>query len=304
MDIHERLRLLYVAATRACDHLVVSVNRKARGNRTSLTSAEVLYDEGWDPDLVELLDLSDEPPVTGKDTKHQADRAELPILAEWQSAHDAALVSASQPVAMSATRIAAEEASLREPDDAARRTAAGDPGLAKGPRDIDLPPWQKGRYGSAIGRAVHGVMQTVDLATGKGLVAACAAQAAAEGVLGKESIIEALARAALESDTVRNAAQSRYWREVYVGIPYGDGILEGYIDLLYEGDDGLVIVDYKTDSWRSDADLDAKVERYRVQLQAYAYAVRVAARCDVVQATLLFLRKGEAIPRTIELTGR
>ena len=84
-----------------------------------------------------------------------------------------------------------------------------------------------------------------------GLAAACAAQAAAEGVLGKESVIEALAQAAIDSDIVKTAATHRHWREVYVGIPYGDGVLEGYIDLLYEDDDGLVVVDYKTDAWRS-----------------------------------------------------
>ena len=35
-----------------------------------------------------------------------------------------------------------------------------DPGLAKGPRDLELPPWNKGRYGTALGRAVHAVLQT------------------------------------------------------------------------------------------------------------------------------------------------
>ena len=94
------------------------------------------------------------------------------------------------------------------------------------------------------------------------MAAACAAQAAAEGVLGKESVIEALAQAAIDSDSsVQTAAMCRHWREVYVGIPYGEGVLEGYIDLLYQEDDGLVVVDYKTDAWRNPADLDAKVER-------------------------------------------
>ena len=60
MDHHERLRLLYVATTRARDHLVVSVHRKS-GNRTTPTSAEVLYQAGWDPDSVELLDVANEP---------------------------------------------------------------------------------------------------------------------------------------------------------------------------------------------------------------------------------------------------
>lgn len=61
-----------------------------------------------------------------------------------------------------------------------------------------------------------------------------------------------------------------------VGVPYGDGVLECYIDLLYRDDDGLVVVDYKTAAWSTEAELDAKVERYSVQLQAYADAVREA----------------------------
>ena len=32
--------------------------------------------------------------------------------------------------------------------------------------------------------------------------------------------------------------------------PVGDGIVEGFIDLLFEEDDGYVIVDYKTDNRR------------------------------------------------------
>lgn len=302
MDHHERLRLLYVAATRACDHLVISAHRKGRGNRTSLTSAEVLHDEGWDPSLAEHLDLSSEPAVTMGGSDPVTELSELPTLEEWQSTHEAALAAASRPVATSATRLARETAALREADEIKRRSVAADPGLAKGPRDIDLPPWQKGRYGSAIGRAVHGALQTVDLATGAGLAAACAAQAAAEGVLGKESVIEALAQAALDSDTVRIAAQHRHWREVYVGIPYEDGVLEGYIDLLHEDADGLVIVDYKTDAWRTELELDAKVDRYGVQLRVYADAVREAVGRPVARAKLLFLRQRDAVLRDVALS--
>ena len=131
------------------------------------------------------------------------------------------------------------------------------------------------------------------------------AQAAAEGVLGREDVIEALCRAALDSDVVQRAARRKHWREVYVGVPYSDGVLEGYIDLLYEDDDGLVIVDYKTDSWRSESELDAKADRYRIQLQAYASAVRDAVGRDVARALLLFLARNEVnevvVVRTVEL---
>ncbi|MGH9181082.1 MAG: UvrD-helicase domain-containing protein, partial [Acidimicrobiales bacterium] len=280
MDHHERLRLLYVAATRARDHLVVSVHRKETD--TKGTAAALLHAAGWDPDLVEILAL-DTPmalPTTAAAWPAASDR-ELPALRDWEHSHAAALVTGMRRLAVSATQLA---------EDAARMAAAETPdGVHKGARDIDLPPWQKGRYGSAVGRAVHAVLQTVDLRSGTGLETAAAAQAAAEGVLGREDVIEALCRSALASDLVRRAAGRQHWREVYVGIPYGDGVLEGYVDLLYRDDDGLVVVDYKTDAWRTEADLQAKVERYRVQLAAYAKAVTESAGEAVVRSQLLFL---------------
>jgi ATP-dependent exoDNAse (exonuclease V) beta subunit len=218
--------------------------------------------------------------------------APLPSLEEWERRRQDALASATRPVAISATRLAEEAAR------AARLEALA--GAHKDPRDIELPPWQKGRYGSAMGRAVHGVLQSVDLLTGHGLPEACAAQAAAEGMLGQEDVIEAFCRSALSSELVQRAGRRPHWREVYVGIPYGDGVLEGYIDLLYRDEDGLVVVDYKTDSWRTEADLDSKVERYRVQLEAYGEAVQGSVGQPATRLQLLFLSpRGEARPVTI-----
>jgi ATP-dependent exoDNAse (exonuclease V) beta subunit len=296
MDHHERLRLLYVAATRARDHLVVSVHRKD-GKRTAKTSAEVLWDAGSTADGVELFTAApdDDPPRAPRALAPAGEvmLPPLPTLHEWRDAHDAALAAATRPIATSATRLAEEAA-----------RAKGDPGLDKGPRDLELPPWQKGRYGTAIGRAVHGVLQVVDLGTGDGLRETCASQAAAERVLGREDVIERLARAALDSTLVRRVASRAFWREVYVGVPWGDdGVLEGYVDLLYRDDDGLVVVDYKTDAWGSEADLDAKVERYSVQLQAYASALTTAVGEPIVRAVLLFLGEARAVERQVTLTA-
>ena len=304
MDQHERLRLLYVAATRARDHLVVPVHRKDRVEPRFPTSAEVLLRAGGDgPNLTRLRSGTVPSPRPGPTAAGPgpapAGGSPLPAPAAWRSAHEAALEAASRPLAVSATRLAREAAAGREAEASAARAAARDAGLAKGARDLDLPPWQKGRYGTAIGRAVHGVLQTVDLATGAGLSDAAAGQAAAEGVLGKEPVIEALCRSALDSDVVRRAATRPHWREVYVGIPRGDGILEGYIDLLYRDDDGLVVVDYKTDAWRSEAELDAKVERYAVQLAAYAEAVETALGEPVHAKILLFASESSARARIV-----
>jgi ATP-dependent exoDNAse (exonuclease V) beta subunit len=286
MDLHERVRLLYVAATRARDHLVVSVHRKDNNNQTP-TAAELIYQAGWDPEQVEVIPPAESAPVHIEPLGRRPDTEHLPALlslAEWEDQRRAALASASRPVAVSATRMAEEAARAAQLETLA--------GIHKDARDIELPPWQKGRYGSAIGRAVHAVLQTVDLATGDGLGEACAAQAAAEGVLGREGVIEAFCRSALDSDVVQGAARRPHWREVYVGIPYGDAVLEGYIDLLYRDVNGLVIVDYKTDSWRTPADLDTKVQRYRVQLHAYEKAVADATGEPVSDLRLLFLNAG------------
>ncbi|MGH9279271.1 MAG: UvrD-helicase domain-containing protein [Acidimicrobiales bacterium] len=295
MDRHERLRLLYVAATRARDHLVVSVHRKEAkaAGKVLDTSAQVLWDAGHDAPSVVL----DPAPGEARKVAGSPPPEPLPDLVPWdtwQSEREEALQSASRPLATSATTLSKL---------AAAAAVAADPGLAKDARDVDLPPWQKGRYGTAVGRAVHGVLQAIDLASGDGLAAAAAAQAAAEGVLGREPIIASLARSALESELVRRASALPHWREVYVGCSLGGGVLEGFIDLLYRDDDGLVVVDHKTDSWRNDADLDSKVDRYKVQLAAYAYAVGQVVGEPVARAVLLFLSPTGAAERWVDVAS-
>ena len=113
---------------------------------------------------------------------------------------------------------------------------------------------RRGRGGAPLGRAVHAVLQTIDLETGAGIEDTARAQAAAEGIPQLQSEIAELARAAVSSGIVRRAvASGRYWRESPVAAPIGDGedgggVLEGFIDLLFEEDGELVVVDYKTDA--------------------------------------------------------
>src|SRR5262249_47805010 len=151
-----------------------------------------------------------------------------------------------------------------------------DPGLAKEARDLELPPWNKGRYGTAIGRAVHGALQTIDLATGSDIDATAAAQPAAGGVLGFQATIAGVALAAVAAPTMQRAATRRGWRETYIAVPLEGLTLEGYVDLVYRDDDGLVIVDYKTDVVEDAADVAAMLARYRLQVAAYALAVGAA----------------------------
>jgi hypothetical protein len=168
------------------------------------------------------------------------------------------------------------------------------PGLAKGGRDLELPPWSKGRYGSAIGRAVHAVLQVVPLsdpqgASGGVVPGLVAAQCTAEGVVGYEALVGSLVQSALTSDLVQRAAAREHWREQYVATVTEDGtVLEGYVDLIFRDDDAsLVIVDYKTDAIPAGA-LASRVIYYRPQMEAYVRCLAAATEAQV-RAELLFL---------------
>ena len=166
---------------------------------------------------------------------------DLPPFDVWRRQLAEALDASRRPRTVAATALT----------DDGRPDVLADPGLHKRPRDLDLPPWQKGRYGSAVGRAVHGVLQTIDLG-GADPDAHCRRRGGRRRPRPRASsatrpAIQALVDAALASPTVREAAAHRHWREVYVGVPLGgERTLEGYVDLLYRRADGLVVVDYKT----------------------------------------------------------
>ena len=150
-------------------------------------------------------------------------------------------------------------------------------------------PWRRGRAGTQVGRAVHAVLQSIDLATGEGLEERARAQATAEGIPSREDDVIRLARIAVNHDLVRRAVRSkRLWREVPVAAPVEGGFLHGFIDLLFEEPDGLVVVDYKTDSVDEDRVEDA-VKKYRLQGGAYAYAVSRATGNRVKEVRFLYL---------------
>jgi ATP-dependent exoDNAse (exonuclease V) beta subunit len=71
-------------------------------------------------------------------------------------------------------------------------------------------------------------------------------------------------------------------------------LLEGFIDLLFEAPEGLVVVDYKTDAVRSEAEVAAALARYTPQGAAYAVALEEATGRTVAQVVFLFLRGDQA----------
>ncbi|HJR26810.1 MAG TPA: 3'-5' exonuclease, partial [Acidimicrobiales bacterium] len=312
MGYDERLRLLYVACTRACDHLVLSLHRVARAGdpkkKSSRTNAEVLL-HGMGDRLGTLPDLGGDPhPLPAGAV---ASPTPPPPFEPWLAERRRTIDLAARPGAVAATALTDEgvpDAAVDSPLAAVAPTLFDaltedeDPamaGLDKRPRDLDLPPWLKGRYGTAVGRAVHGVLQTVDLATGFGLDAAVAAQCQAEAVPDVAEV-RRLATAALGSASVQAAAAAPHWREVYACTPLGDRLLEGYVDLLYRTDGGLVVVDHKTAHTSDPAELDRRVQGYRLQGAAYALAVEQATGEQVLRVVFVFLTPDGAIERELQ----
>jgi len=298
MDHHERVRLLYVATTRARDHLVVSLHRPAPPEQTKpsdkprsadrLTSAELLAAAAATSDVEATMftaAVQRDPTVHSVVTQNPDP---LPDRDEWLTVRTEALNVGARSRTLAATTIAKRASQQFR-----------DPGLDKDQRDLDLPPWNKGRYGTAVGRAVHAVLQTVDLATGDGLIETAAAQAAAEGIIGREDVIADLATSAIKSRIVAEAVKHTFWRETYVAAPVDGITIEGYVDLLYRRDDGLVVVDYKTDAVTGEADLNAKIERYALQGATYALAVEAAVGQPVAEMVFLFLTRGDAHVRSV-----
>jgi ATP-dependent exoDNAse (exonuclease V) beta subunit len=81
-----------------------------------------------------------------------------------------------------------------------------------------------------------------------------------------------------------------HWRELFVVAPIADRVLEGYVDLLVRTDDGLVIVDYKTDQWSGATQAGERIARYRIQLAAYGIALEGVLGEPVIGGVLIRCR--------------
>ena len=294
----ERLRLLYVGATRARDHLVVCAHHKTTGStsRAKASFGELLLSnlpaegegEWWErilavPSATSPTNAQAPMGATEPGQSPSPDPAEE--LGEFERSLEARWPDV--PSVVSATSIA---------------TGAADESLE--PRDEGVHRG-RGFVGPAIGRAVHATMQAVDashLDDAEALAALAGAQAAVEGLDGDEATTVVATVAAMAAHpVVRGVLSGRHWREPYVAAPVGGVVVEGYVDLLGDdGDGGLVVLDYKSDFVDSDAAVDSKVERYRLQIGAYAAVLHASTGLEVSAGGLVFVRDGVAEVRWID----
>ena len=72
-----------------------------------------------------------------------------------------------------------------------------------------------------------------------------------------------------------------------------DGMIKGIVDMMFEEEDGLVIVDYKSDRSVSAVEL---AKRYSVQLQLYKAAVELTVKKKVKAMYLYSIELEKEIP--------
>jgi ATP-dependent helicase/nuclease subunit A len=278
----ERLRLLYVAATRARDHLVISLHHKLNvGSHAALIAGPLA---AADHDVLRPgPDAGARPP----DATAAPASATLAARAAWIENRRELLQRAGAPASIGATAIAPPLSAVAEPD--------GAPELR--------PASRRGRAGTAVGRAVHAVLQTIDLDTGAGLDAASRAQAHAEGVADREPEVRALAASVLAAPLIRDAVRQGWdrWREVPVAAPIEGVLVEGFVDLLLRSPQGLIVVDYKTDQVASGHALDEAVDHYAIQGAAYALVLEATLGEPVPRCVFVFARTPDAVERDADL---
>ena len=273
----EAARLLYVAATRARDHLMISLFHPERARHA------------WARVLIE------------HQAREQAvSRPELPPLGRVRAAPFADLDVAPSDRPAEPSFHEARTALLRtaQRQRYTSATALGPQGLRKAEATDESEPWARGRGGTRLGRAVHAAIQSLPWDADQALIAAFArAQAVAEAIPDRGAEVARLVKQALQSEAAGRArAATRALREVPFAVPRDGTILEGFIDLVIETDEGIEIVDWKTDDVPKAA-IPKRLKEYELQAGLYVLGIETATQKTVSRVTYVFVRAGvEASP--------
>ncbi len=291
----ELVRLLYVALTRARDHLVLSTHTQRwkmdDENDRWIPDAEATRLKPLGPSLVQWLSgdcvLARWVDVDGLDAAGPPQAAASPVTKDWRGLA-VQEYAALHELLRSAPSAEGPQAAMNEES---AGEDSGDPREAAASRSVRL------------GVAFHEAMERVNLLSPDGL----AEGAEATGVrhnLDPAGVrdLEYMLRTTLSSALMERArAVIRSGGQVLRETPYvrplsPSGIEEGKIDLLFREPDGWVLVDYKTDWARKDGEGAGSYfrEKYARQIRGYLEALS-ALSVKVVSAYLLLARTGEAI---------
>ena len=260
----ERRRVIYVAATRARDLLVIP--RTGTPQEGRMICADLLA--GAEGDAMRVLDVfrpgtgaSWARPVTAADVPAPRPAAEVEreIAARWEPAAREAARPRFRPVAVSEAR-----AGLLEREDPA-------PGAPVKSRE--------GRFGHVFGSAVHQALGLLLRNPALGSAEALRLAAARVGLTERlEEAAADVARAwqALRAERLARPPGPELQLEYSVAGLLDDGtLLVGYVDLLAVRDDELIVLDFKTDAPPA-ADVGTAYPEYVGQARLYGRLLEAA----------------------------
>jgi len=301
----ESLRKLYVACTRARDHLIISLHRKERDLPEPMkqtwaeTVARAMPENKTTHYDLAKLDLRTEGLVESEASSEFSWDYQ-----SWKTEHSELTYRSYDLGALSASAISSRK---DDTDPKSTDESAEDAAVAKGyaategiqdseenSANEEFRGTSVGRGADSFGKAVHAVLQSLDLAKRENpelLRKLAESQAGSFGVHEPKELEEIclLSEMALASKTVSEASQAKHWKEVYVAAPFTEEkLIYGYIDLVFQDDNGnLVIVDYKTAA--NAATFQNSLDKYQKQLAAYALAVEKSTGLPVSRCVLIVL---------------
>lgn len=318
MDRSEQRRLLYVAATRARDRLIIGVHSPlvSKGKGTPTTAL--------------LAPLADRLPAPGAVTERLAEGARLAV--PWSAVTaEAPLRGAARPATAAAPagvdallekRAAWCETRAAQLAQAAQPLPATSPSALERLDESPVAEYVVARSTAlALGSAVHRVMELCDLNDAASLPALAESAAREFGHAEIASLVLERAQTCWAAATLRRAAASpELYRELPIAAMLDGVIVSGAIDLLFRNPDAAVvtgtagrpsstdpdagtwtIVDYKTDR---DADPDTLRNRYAPQAAAYARAVEAATGGVVDEIILVAAATGTEVPIACKNSAR
>lgn len=306
----EMVRLFYVACTRAETHLVVSAHRYER-TRFPAFAAQLGSVSG--PDWVREFSADTASTIVIAEPA----AISAPVLSlsdeEWEQLREQWSETSSIPASYSITNLAKhpEQAPMENPfvgDNSLiyvpEAFVAEKPAKRKGPVFVDADEDDEPDaltesievdsihiqgnsaqigLGARQGTAVHKTIELSHLVLDE-RIDQLAEIAASRAEVSDWHRVAELATSALNTDIIRQAAQSEHWLELAMTKPVGSTVLEGVADLVYRSSDGsLVVVDFKTDMQLTQETLDG----YWAQLSAYANMIHQATGETVSQLSLI-----------------
>ena len=296
----EQKRLLYVAMTRAREHLIIS---GAPGGRRSSGSFLSMLDDTLEQrisvarssEIVSLgkgmiaIDVVSEglaaPSSMKKTPSRKKDIDRQTFIERWRDRRAAYEISLRTAPFLTPTLIKYQEAALTEASSRIDGKHDGQtPALVVG--DLAHRFLENWNFTDDLGRfeqALHNWL-------------AYALSAEFESDLPQiESELQRIFAGFIRSSAYSELATARILgREVPLLIPWNGRIMEGIIDLIYEKNGLLYLADYKTDKIAR-TELNQRAERYRPQAEIYLKATEQSLGRSPAAFKLIFLRLGKAV---------